>query len=294
MKVGVEEEGYTFDLVSHGDRDPVAYRAGKNAFIDDLLTSAPNAPLPSTEALEGGEDETGGLAVTKILEPAKVAELVAYLEARYNDQIRFYVEKLSTSAITKGQQTANSPAATKTAFEVMNALMDIFPTYDLIQGVFHEEGLAFDEVSFQAYAAFFVHYLNGAVYPKGGMSLILQKMADVVRSLGGGVVTKVEIKEIVIGPDKAAKSLAATGVKLENGTIIKANKSVISSLGVIETVREVLPEMARKHPQLLLGLNGMEESRPRFYTMLILKGTAEDLNLSGADYVHVPDKYSRR
>lgn len=80
------------------------------------------------------------------------------------------------------------------------------------------------------------HFLDGAYYPHGGPSMISKKIIQCVKDNGGKVLVSAPVKRLVLEEN----TNKATAVEMMDGTIIKA-KSIVSNVGLINTVTKLLP-----------------------------------------------------
>eukprot|EP00624_Nannochloropsis_granulata_P006470 evm.model.NODE_48527_length_18767_cov_16.646240.2 len=284
-RVGTEEDGYSFDVARVGKLGDVVYRAGKQALIDDQVTSAP------------GPENRGrvGMFVTRM-------ELVA------REQAAFWVGRLF------GQKTAGWIAMIfgqgyggiggRTVQEVTSVTLPEWESLDVMRGGFRTENLGPAELSFAAYVSAMSQGMEGLNWPQGGYRSVARALVPTIKKAGGRVVTRVKVKGILINETKeggkkggktaptpaaataavATRQRRAVGVVLENGLEIKCRESIIASSGVVPLFTQWLP----KEVALPFGGDHLEEARPRLYTVLLLKGSAEELDLPASDYYQVP------
>jgi phytoene dehydrogenase-like protein len=81
------------------------------------------------------------------------------------------------------------------------------------------------------------YYFNGGYYPKGGSGVIGRALAGVVTRLGGAVLLKAPVSQILVDNGKAA------GIRLASGRTIRAG-AVISNADLRRTFLELLPPAA--------------------------------------------------
>ena len=91
------------------------------------------------------------------------------------------------------------------------------------------------------------------------------------------------------GAGGPAVAYVATGVRLAGGRMIKARKGVVSGVGLHSTAAMLERSAAPAAAAPLVGLAGaIARARPVVHTLVALEGSAEDLQLFGADYYEVP------
>lgn len=257
-RIGTEADGYSFDVARIGNLGDVVYRAGKQALIDDQVTTAPD-------------------------NRERVAGFVTKMEAVAREQSAFFIGRLfrlNTSGFIRillGQGYAG--AGKVTVDQVMSANLPDYEELDLLRGLFRTENLLPKEASFAAYVSAMNHTFEGMNYPIGGYRTVSKALIPTIQASGGKVFTKAHIKQITL--DKAGKR--AVGVVMENGQEIHCTKSVICSTGVVPLFTQYLPKVP-----LPVGLDAVEEARPRLYTLVLLKGSPEELELPASDYYQVP------
>jgi phytoene dehydrogenase-like protein len=88
----------------------------------------------------------------------------------------------------------------------------------------------------------------------------------------------VDGKEIRFSPEQYTKAQAAAGTA----------PVVISMEGFIHTFVKLLPDAIREKYKVPRGLPALSESRPVFKMLFALKGSANDLSVTGADYYRLP------
>ena len=80
------------------------------------------------------------------------------------------------------------------------------------------------------------HFLQGAYYPRGGSSIIPEKIIQSITGNGGKVLVSASVEHIVVDEETGK----ATGVKMQDGIELKSNV-VISDTGLIKTATKLLP-----------------------------------------------------
>jgi hypothetical protein len=155
---------------------------------------------------------------------------------------------------------------------------------------------------------------EGMHYPIGGPRALCKALANVIERSGGQVLTGVAVREFVFDKIEVARSNnedaakseenlsppQCLGVKLQDGREISFDKAryndetpvtpaVISCVGLIDTFIRLLDEDTRTKYKVPRGLPALSERRPVFKILFVLKGTADDLDLTGADFYRLPN-----
>jgi all-trans-retinol 13,14-reductase len=99
-----------------------------------------------------------------------------------------------------------------------------------------DHGLPPAQASFPLHCAVMDHYFNGGYYPAGGGASIVKAMTTAIKKHGGEVRTAHGVKRIIIEGDKKYR---ATGVELQSGEIIKAQR-VVSNADPGKTYLEMI------------------------------------------------------
>jgi all-trans-retinol 13,14-reductase len=127
------------------------------------------------------------------------------------------------------------------------------------------------------------HYFDGGSFPVGGSSQIFKTIEPVIEASGGMVLIKAPVKEITIRNNRAV------GVQMEDGKLISAKK-VISGAGVVNTIKNLLPEKAVQQHKLDQKLSRVNPSASHACLYLGLEGTPSELKLPKTNYWLYPDK----
>jgi len=146
---------------------------------------------------------------------------------------------------------------------------------------------------------------EGMHYPIGGPRALCHALASVVEQYGGRVATGVSTQELVFGDVKAEATSKkdpppppCTGVKIGDNRTVKVAKpaggdkdskgAIICMDGFIYTFLHLMPTDIRDKYKVPRGLPVLTESRPVIKFLFALKGSAEELNVTGADYYRLP------
>ena len=158
---------------------------------------------------------------------------------------------------------------------------------------------------------------EGMYYPIGGPRALCNAFTSVVEQCGGTVLTGVPVQELTFEEPKVGKSKVdkrketkkegeeadescprCIGLKLANGKSVTFSEdklrnyttktAVLSMLGFIQTFVRLLPEAVRTAHKVPRGLPALTEQRPVFRVLFGLKGSAQELDVTGADYYRLP------
>ena len=143
--------------------------------------------------------------------------------------------------------------------------------------------------------------VEGLNYPVGGPRALCHALTSVIEQCGGRVVTSVALQELLVDDSKLGKKEEGgsdkkliprcRGVRLENGMEVTTtpNGSVISFLGFIPTFMHLLLQNTRTPDGVPMGLPALSERRPLMKVLVGIKGTKEELNITGADWYRLPN-----
>lgn len=134
----------------------------------------------------------------------------------------------------------------------------------------HYFGIALDETPFPFYAYAQNMQFNGMFYPDGGGKALTDALVATIKHKGGEVRQASGVTEIMM------KNKKAVGIKTTDGTELYAD-SVISSIGIKETLFNLIPEYLR--PVKLLKALEKHKSVPSM--LLLLIGFEGDLSSYG-------------
>lgn len=167
---------------------------------------------------------------------------------------------------------------------------------------------------------------EGMHYPVGGPRSLCHALATVIEQCGGRVATGIHVKELLFEavPENGKKEGEETkadqnseekkkdeqtfprciGVELKENRILKLagaiggtkpksgidgiDPAVVCMDGFISTFLHQMPTDIRDRYKVPRGLPAMSERRPLMKVLLVLNGSPEDLNLTGADFYRLP------
>ncbi len=188
------------------------------------------------------------------------------------------------------------------------------------------ENLSPDNTSMAAHVTHLCAMLSeeGVAYPIGGPRALCHALTSVIEQCDGRVLSGLSLQELLFeklpeksstedetkdnGKKKLEGSNAAAstpsnetntdpkprcrGVRLQNGcevTVSDGGGAVLSFLGFIPTFLHLLPSDIRTAHGVPPGLPAVSERRPLMKILVGLKGTKEELDLTGADWYRLPN-----
>jgi len=151
---------------------------------------------------------------------------------------------------------------------------------------------------------------EGMHYPVGGPRALGHAWANVIEQSGGRVATGVPAIELIfddsikVAAPKSEKKSAdepqapcCVGVQLANGQEVRFSPDrynskdtpvIVSMEGFIHTFIRLLPDDIRTTYKVPRGIPALSERRPVVHFLFALKGSASELNVTGADYYRLP------
>jgi len=254
-----EEMDENYDSIFFG-KERFDFIAGKENFIEKLASYFPE----EREALE---------------------KYVALLKEVNSTSRNFFAEKALPPLISKvmgGQMRKPTLAySQKTTKEVLLSLTSNEKLIGVLTGQFGDYGLPPEQSSFFMHAILAKHYLNGGAFPIGGSAQIFDTIEPIIEAAGGEVYTNAEVAEIL------TKSGKAIGVKMEDGTEIKAKK-VISSVGAHLTFEHLL-KSEKKAEKMTENVQSIEASAAHLCLYIGLNANQETLKLPQTNYWIYPE-----
>jgi phytoene dehydrogenase-like protein len=153
---------------------------------------------------------------------------------------------------------------------------------------------------------------EGMHYPLGGPRALCNAFASVVEQCGGKIVTGVPVQELVFeavkeqkpkavkkeGEEEEGEAPRCIGVKLSSGKTLTLTEEkmqdkstgalVLSMHGFVHTFIRLMPEDVRIANKVPRGLPALSEQQPVFKVLFALKGSSEELDVTGADFNRLP------
>ena len=179
----------------------------------------------------------------------------------------------------------------RTTLDVLSSLTNNKKLIGVLTGQWGDYGLPPGQSSFAMHALVAHHYLDGGNYPRGTSRKIAETISDFIEKNGGKLVTNAAVKKI-----KTYKN-DAIAVIMENGDVIESKK-IISSIGVVNTLNNLLDKNRRILRQSICDLDGVRQTKSYVCLHVGLNGSAKDLGLENtnlwvySDYDH--DKSVKR
>lgn len=170
----------------------------------------------------------------------------------------------------------------QTTREVLESLTQDQKLIGVLTGQWGDYGLPPGEASFMMHAMVAKHYIAGGNYPVGGSWQIANKIIPVIQKSGGEVFTYAGVDKVIIEHNKAI------GVQLQNGDKIYADQ-VVSNIGVLPTLQQLLPEQASKKYNLKQVKKGVKLSSAHLCIYAGFNGSAEELGINKTNLWIYPD-----
>ena len=245
----------------HFGEDVYNLRAGRDAFRNDLCERFPNE-VEAIDRYLSLLDNVSRLIPLQVMDKL----LPNLLGKSYNFFKKFGLPRYLN----------------KTTYEVLSELTTDEKLIAVLTGQYGDCGLPPKQSSFLIHALIARHYLLGGYYPKGGAWKIADSIIPVIQKSGGDLLTYASVDEILINKGKAV------GVKMADGHIINSPK-IISSAGVINTFKHLVPEtISRKHGYLE-KLNSISSSKAHLGMYIGLKGSPKELKLPKTNFWIFPE-----
>lgn len=161
----------------------------------------------------------------------------------------------------------------KSTKEVLEGLTPNQKLIGVLTGQWGDYGLPPSESSFIMHAMVAKHYLAGGCYPVGGSWVIADKIIPVIQKSGGEVFTYAGVDKVLVENNQAK------GVQLKNGDQIFA-KQVVSNIGILPTLKHLLPPEASNKYNLTKVEKGISTSSAHLCIYAGLKGTTKELGIN--------------
>ncbi|MGD1090875.1 MAG: NAD(P)/FAD-dependent oxidoreductase [Bryobacteraceae bacterium] len=143
----------------------------------------------------------------------------------------------------------------------------------VLTGQWGDYGLPPGRSSFGIHAMIAEHYFNGAAYPVGGASAILETMLPAIEATGGKLLVSADVQEVLV--DQQGRAI---GVRMQDGREFRA-ATVISDAGAANTYRRLLPQGMRETQELVQKIERIPPSMAHLSLYVGLKSTSEELGL---------------
>jgi len=167
----------------------------------------------------------------------------------------------------------------RTTLDVLRGFTSDERLIGVLTGQWGDYGLPPAQSSFAAHAVIAEHYFNGAAYPVGGASQIVQALLPTIERQGGLVVAAAEVTAILTANGRA------TGVRMADGREITAGV-IISDAGAATTLDHLIPD----HPAmaaLRAAVHRLSPSAAHICLYAGLNGSSAELGLKKANlWIH--------
>ncbi|MGB5688698.1 MAG: NAD(P)/FAD-dependent oxidoreductase [Woeseiaceae bacterium] len=190
---------------------------------------------------------------------------------------------LAAAAISPWLAWKRRGAYRRTTWDVLSDLTDDENLIATLCGQWGDMGLPPKRSPFMAHAMIARHYLYGGYYPVGGSWRIADTIIPKIQAGGGEVFTYAKVDEIVIEDNKVS------GVRMQDGHLINCD-CVISSAGVSNTFKRLVPEDVARRNGYLHKLETVEPSLGHLGVYIGLQGTAEEIGLPRTNYWIYPSQ----
>lgn len=217
-KIGSREgENGTYDVIQVGDHT-FNLRPGRAAFLEEVGRHF----LPN--------------------EVKNVARYLDYVETVANQSLFFHLKICQypwlVNWVNRWKNKLFFQSTTESAYDVVcrftsNPLLRTF-----LCGQFGGYGRSPKEESFFLHASYVHHYLKGGWYPRGGCSVLAEKIIPTIEKNGGAVLVRKRVRKIMLDPKNQNRAI---GVQMENGDELLAS-TIISGVGVLKTWKSLVGE----------------------------------------------------
>ncbi len=257
-----EDMGEVYDRIWFGDTE-YALRSGVKNFKADLSERFP----AETDAIARYLDLV--FAVSK-------ASRSFYAEKALGDVTAFLGGRLLRRKYMS--------FARRTTYDVLRELTSDEKLIGVLTGQYGDYGLPPRQSSFAMHATLVKHYFSGGAYPVGGSARIAETFTPRIEALGGTLVTRAAVEEILVEHGKAV------GVRMEDGKEVRADM-VISNAGVLNTFGRLLGDVGKARVGATDKLAKLRPSLAHASLYIGLDGSRESLNLPRANHWVYPDDY---
>jgi hypothetical protein len=313
-QVGSEADGYAFEILSvpgmgtdGGDSQiPFVLRAeGARALMDD-------AAQLLGDGWPGIHGQVGNSASGSYVDVCKAIN---------GTSNQFYISKILADKVN--DMRTNSPYYESSIRYASSFLDRSFPLNAHARSLMAAIGMKGENIK-PSQSSMGAHASNvsaamsgeGMHYPIGGPRALCHAFATVIEQSGGRIVTSVPVAELMFQVDEAEEkpkekpkedgkeeekegnAPRCIGVKLADKREIKFDlnrlknsgvvPAVVSMHGLVTTFIRFLPEDIRVKYKVPRGLPALAERRPVFKALFALNGSAEDLDVTGADFYRLP------
>jgi hypothetical protein len=309
-KIGSQADGYAFEILSI----PGMGTDGRTHQVPFILKASGGvSSLMEDAAMYLGDNwpESDGDAGDSL-----TGQYVAACENMNASASRFYLSKILPESVNKLRaDTRYTDATLRNCTTLLNTCFPLNAHLrSLMAGIgMKGENLTPNVTSMAAHVTNVCNAVNdeGTHYPIGGPRALCHALAHVIEQSGGRVVTNATVAELLFdetihGSKKVSKNAdeplapCCVGVKLRTeGQEVRFSADryqedpphcpvVVSMEGFIQTFIRFLPDDIRSTFKVPRGVPALSERRPVVHFLFALKGSASELNITGADYYRLP------
>jgi all-trans-retinol 13,14-reductase len=166
--------------------------------------------------------------------------------------------------------------ANRTTADVLREITGNQELAGVLTAQWADYGLPPEQSSFGVHALIVSHYFEGAAYPVGGASRIVETMAPLIERNGGRIVSSAEVAEILIESGRAA------GVRMADGRLLRA-PLVVSDAGARNTFAHLARGDDAGFEAVRSEIANAKSSMAHLSLYVGVKQTAEQLGLPGTN-----------
>lgn len=258
-KIGEEDNGLYDNIIINDKEYP--FRAGEEKFKEMLYNKFPNEKENIDNYIKYAKKvaKSDDFFLYKIIKCKPLAKFLNY-----------FVQKNFFSFVSQ------------TAEEVVDKFTNNKELKSVLLSQYGGYGKLPNNASFYIHASYFVHYLNGAWYPREGPSIIAKNIIPVIERTGGRVLVRKGVKKIII------HNHVAKGVEMENGVKIMVKNGIISSAGVYNTWNKLI-ESIYLSKNLENNIEKCGQSSSMLYAFIGFNRDGKELNLKSNNYWIFPN-----
>lgn len=285
--------GYAWDVgvhyVGECEGPSSAVRAGFDYLTDSQLQWHPMPEIYDRAIIAGKTFDflAGQAALKRSLMgyfPREERGIDSYFQAVNSARLAtrgYMADQMLPSALAKKvEQTIRAPFvrwANRTTLQVLRDCTRNEELIGVLTAQWFDYGLPPAQSSFSIHANLVSHYLNGASYPVGGSSRIVETLLPRIEQSGGQVIINAEVDEILVEDTKAV------GVRMKDGRTLQA-PLVVSDAGAHNTFRRLI-----RLPQPICSDLKTIASSMAYITLYVgIKQSAEALGLNGTNLMICP------
>jgi hypothetical protein len=291
--------------------------------IPGMGAETPTQQVPFVLKADGGlatlmDDAASLLGDNYHASDSLVGQYYTAMEKVNQSNILFYLSKILPDAVNKLRSDNDYHNASLRECEAL--LNACFPLNahlrSLMAGIgMRGENLVPANTSTAAHVSNICSLLSeeGLHYPIGGPRSLCHALASTIEQYGGRVVTEAPALGLVFDESlkvtppssmpkmdpKEPDAPCCVGVEIAGSRIVRFGSEryngdssvpvVISMEGLISTFIRLIPDDIRKTYKVPRGIPALSERRPLIHFLFGLKGSAEQLEVTGADYYRLPN-----